>query len=262
MYSDSKQFIKDLENTLKENSNYEDLLFDTEIYTKRRLEGGVFSFKDHIKGMIYSMLSNQRPWKPISDNLRNIDKIFFEYKKDSILKTNPNYFVDKLKEIKCGNRAISKQMDALRYNIKVFEKIEDDYGTLDSYILSKPAEEVVNELANDGIYKLKQIGVPLAYEYLRNVGIDAAKPDVHICRILGANRLGYSKNDVATIKEAIEIIHIIAKESETSVVRIDALLWNLCSIDYGNICGAAPKCKVCKLSMDCNKGIKFQCKNR
>ena len=39
-------------------------------------------------------------------------------------------------------------------------------------------------------YKLHQVGEALAWEYIRNVGIDGAKPDTHIRRFLGSNRMG------------------------------------------------------------------------
>ena len=45
---------------------------------------------------------------------------------------------------------------------------------------------------SEGKYKLKYVGKALAWEYLRNVGVDGAKPDTHLKRILGSNRLGYS----------------------------------------------------------------------
>lgn len=113
MYSDAKKLIINLESTLRENTDYEKLLFTTEIYT-----------------------------------------------------TKAEYFVENLKEIRCGNRAIVKQMQALSYNIDIIDRISEDTGI--------------------------------------------------------------------------------------SAVRIDSLLWNFCSVDYANICGAVPKCNLCKLVKNCN----------
>ena len=35
--------------------------------------------RDHIRGLLYSQLSNQRPWAGIEKNLDKIDEIFMRY---------------------------------------------------------------------------------------------------------------------------------------------------------------------------------------
>ena len=65
-------------------------------------------------------------------------------------------------------------MANLNANIFMLIKIEEDYGSLDDYVVSKAPDVIVKELSS-GIYKLKGIGPALAWEYLRNVGIDGAK---------------------------------------------------------------------------------------
>ncbi|MDD3224501.1 MAG: hypothetical protein PHX70_07335 [Clostridium sp.] len=135
------------------------------------------------------MFSNQRPWGPIAENIQKIDNIFFCYDKNKILSTDKKFFIEKLTEIKCGNRAIVKQMNSLNYNIEIFEKIENQYGSIDIFITSDDPSNIAKKLGNLGEYKLKQIGYTLALEYLRNVGISAIKPDIHIRRILSKNRL-------------------------------------------------------------------------
>ena len=96
-------------------------------------------------------------------------------------------------------------------------------------------------------YKLKQIGFALALEYLRNVGLDVGKPDLHIRRILSIKRLGYSKYEEVKEKEAVKIIDDITRESENSPMYIDLILWSFCS----NICGETPKCDICKIRESC-----------
>ena len=85
-------------------------------------------------------------------------------------------------------------MLSLHENIRTFEKIEKEYGSFDSFVLSDTINNIAIQLStSNSRYKLKQIGFALALEYLRNVGLDVGKPDLHIRRILSIKRLGYSK---------------------------------------------------------------------
>ena len=46
--------------------------------------GKKFTLSDHIKGLIYSLLSNQRPWKSIVANMDKIENIFYDFDVDKI----------------------------------------------------------------------------------------------------------------------------------------------------------------------------------
>ncbi len=216
-------------------------------WIEQRACGKHFSMSEHIRALIYSLLSNNRPWKQIEANIERIDKIFFEYDKDKILATDADVFVDKLQAIKCGNRNIKNQMNSLHTNIRKLERIENEFGTLDHFVTSGSPLEIADLLANSIKYKLNTLGLALAMEYLRNVGIDATKPDTHIRRILGKNRLGYSANEVAGEIEAIQIIDVISSQIGYSSSKIDAILWLFCSDDNGMICTEKPHCDQCSL---------------
>lgn len=242
--------ILDLVLKTMEKNNYDILELETTTSINKRNEGYHFSIEQHLNGLIYSLLSNQRPWKGISENIENINKIFKNFDIDYVYNENPELFVNKLKKIKCGNRAIKKQMESLRYNIDMLKQIEKEYGTLDNYVTSKAPLDIAIELST-GKYKLKQIGFSLALEYLRNVGIDAIKPDIHICRILGKNKLALSNNDVATENEAINILSNFSKECNLSQSEIDSILWQFCSSGYCEICTKIPKCELCLVKSVC-----------
>ena len=217
-------------------------------WIEQRASGKHFSMSEHIRGLIYSLLSNNRPWKQIEANIEKIDEIFFEYDKDKILATNADVFIDKLQAKKCGNRNIKNQMNALHANIRKLERIEKEFGTLDNFVTSGSPLEIADLLANSIKYKFNTFGLALAMEYLRNVGVDATKPDTHIRRILGKNRLGYSPNEVAGEIEAIEIIDTISLQTGYSASKIDAILWLFCSDDNGMICTDKPHCDQCTLN--------------
>lgn len=234
--------------------------YDTNIYNFEHIknvrlrEGGKeFSFNEHLRGLIFSLLSNQRPWGPIEENRNRITEIFYEFDKDKILKASGDIFEQKLRNIRCGNRAIKSQMESLNYNIGILEKVEKDYGSLDNYVTSDSPYKIAKEFASGNRYKLKQIGFALALEYLRNIGIDAIKPDLHILRILSNDRLGYLKND-SDSNGAVVVIEKISYETGSSQSYIDALLWMFCADSYGNICSSNPRCYICKLNDYCNYG--------
>lgn len=217
-------------------------------WIQQRSNGKVFSMSEHIRALIYSQLSNNRPWNQIELNIDKIDEIFFFYDKEKILNTSADYFIEEIQSIKCGNRNIKKQMDSLHDNIHKFERIEQEFGTLDNFVTSGTPIEIADLLANSLKYKLHTLGLALAMEYLRNVGIDATKPDTHIRRILGSKRLGYSSGEIAGEIESIDIINTISSETGYLPSQIDALLWLFCSNDNGMICTEKPHCDQCLLN--------------
>ena len=143
-------------------------------------------------------------------------------------------------------------MTGLHHNISVLERIELMEGGIDKFYYSMPAEELVKMLAHPGKYKLKWLGEALAWEYLRNVGIDGIKPDVHTRRIMGANRLGYSKNAEASNDEVASEAKNILQQTGLSLFMIDALLWTFCSKSRANVCSMSPQCGICPITEHCN----------
>ena len=217
-------------------------------HVNQRARKEPFSLSEHVSGMVFSQLSNQRPWKPIQDNAETIIRIFHYFDADYILKMSTeqlNEIVNDLKAIRCGNRQIVKQVAALQDNIRTLQRIAADYGSIDAYYNETPMDEVMQSLsAGNGKYKLKQMGVPLVSEYLRNVGVDIIKPDTHVKRILG--RLGYTASNPATDDEAFLVCEEIAAEYGMQNIEVDAVLWQYCANSYSPICTATPKCEECK----------------
>ena len=220
-----------------------------------RINGKNFSFSDHIEGLIFSLLTKQRPWKPILENKENIRGIFFNFDKDKILSTDWRYFGKELKAISCGNRSINGQMETLKENINTFEKIELKFGSIDNFFLAYPPRTIAEMLSNyKSEYKLKQVGFALALEYIRNVGIDASKPDLHLCRIVAGNRLKLSDKEIVSDKETFDIVVEMSKKSNYTQAEIDSVLWHFCSDGFGNICNSKPKCSECVIAEFCNRG--------
>lgn len=235
---------------------------DKESKMQLRAEGKSFSTEEHIKGLIYSLLSAQTVWANIEKNFKNIDNLFGGYLIDEIRKHDATYYVEGLKKIRCGSRSTHAQMNALHENISTIEKIINEYGSMDNFVTSKPSREIVKILSSGkSEYKIKQMGSALAWEYLRNIGIDGAKPDVHMKRILSVSRLGVSNRDKATDDEVLDAIESLSKETGFWMAEIDYLFWAYCATGKGEICTANPSCDKCVIRDYCNKYNKNQVEN-
>lgn len=90
-------------------------------------------------------------------------------------------------------------------------------------------------------------------EYLRNVGIDGMKPDVHLCRFFSGERMGRGNNTPARINEVFETVLKLSEDTGVSMSEIDSLVWNFCSSGYGEICTSNPRCEICPIKKYCNK---------
>ena len=154
-----------------------------------------------------------------------------------------------MRAIKCGNRSIRKQIGDLPANIEMLERIAGDYGSLDEFVMSAPADQVARKLSV-GRSKLKQVGFTLALEYLRNVGVRAPKSDLHVVRIISERRLGFVKGE-PDAHEAYNVMVRLADDAGINRTYFDNLLWLFCAKDYGNICGTAPRCGACLLGDYC-----------
>ncbi len=220
-----------------------------------RKNGKKFTLSDHIKGMIYSLMSAQTVWANIERNKPRIDKIFFQYDYKKILEHDYQYFVDQLGLIRCRSRLTNNQMKALHENIRTMLRIETDYGSMDSFVNSNDTEILVMLLTNaKSKYKLRQMGEALAREYLRNIGIDTGKPDVHMKRIMGRDRLGVSVFPEATNDEVINKLEELSEKTGLWMSQIDYIFWAFCATDMGEICTANPKCEKCVIRDECKRG--------
>ena len=219
-----------------------------------RAEGKKFSTEEHLQGMIYSLLSAQTVWANIERNFSRIDKLFFNYDKEQIKEHDADFFINGLKRLGCGSRLTNAQMKVLHQNIATVEKIIKEYGSMDAFLTSKPQREIVKLLSDSGSkYKIKQMGPALAWEYLRNVGVDGAKPDVHMKRILGCERLGISRKAEASDDEVLDAIEDLSKQTGFWMAEIDYLFWAYCATGKGEICTANPRCSKCVIRDYCNK---------
>ena len=250
-----KELIKKLKLTMTEAGvDYDKIITELGQVTasEKRLRGEEFTLNDHTRALIFAQLSNQRPWGPIASNSEKIKSIFYDFDAEELLGANPKELQQNLTKIRCGNRSIGKQLEYLGCNISQFKKIIQDFGSLDKFTTSKTGEEIAKQLSDyKSKYKLKQVGFALAMEYLKNVGIRGVKPDVHILRICGNERLSIFSDSLSP-KEITLKFNEFAKSTEENVTYLDNLFWIFGAKDYANICSAKPKCFKCYLRENCN----------
>lgn len=249
-------------------------------YIKRQIDkregGGVFTVSDHIRAMVYSLLSGGQGWAKYAREMdvqtgciSCVDTIFHDYNPTELLECSPQQLFEELQELHLAPRFGTAPIEKLiTVNIPKLLKMEEEYGTVDNYyqkyIQSEtkghltpiaPAIPLIKALSkNKGDDKLEQFGVPLVCEYLRNAGYDIPKPDTHTRRILGSDILGFSTSKKVPEYRTIEIICEIARAAKKSVAETDYILWSYCSDGYGEICTSInPKCDVCVAVGQCRK---------
>lgn len=235
---------------------------------RRRVED-TFTITDHIRAMVYSMLSAGISWKRMdgkvdisTGRILPIDEVFRQYDPQLLLQCTPEQLRDEIKNLHCASQYTFKQMTALlKINIPKLLLFEREHGSIDLYY-----QRFIN--GNTGIIalvkalsmpkskdKMAQMGEALVAEYLRNVGYDIAKPDRHIRRILGSEYLGCSKHKYVPVYEAFSIVDEIAKESGLPAAQVDYILWSYCAKGYGNVCTVRnPHCGICVVSKSCING--------
>ena len=237
----------------------------------RQNPGFVLKIENHIQAMVYALLTNQRPWYLIKPHLKAIDILFNNYDPNAIytqLDVDPDYYINGLKNLKCGNRAVNNQFCAknLKYNIELFRTIEKKFGSIDSFMVPKASyanfslyddqySSIINKISDyNSDYKFRGFGKAIAAEYLRNIGVPDVKPDTHIRRFYSSDRMGNINNQagIATINQAIADITIAAQEAGLTRNEADNIVWSYCAKGFGEICTSNPKCKCCVICSLCN----------
>lgn len=235
---------------------------------EKRNKGETFTLKDHIRAMVYSMLSSGSSWDRISMDtdpdtkcIIPVDKVFFDYNTEQLLSQTPDGLKEAVKNIGCGTLSTRKQMEALlTANIPKLLKLEREYGIIDIYYqkfieLDSTLKTLVTALSSlESKDKLVQMDIALVCEYLRNVGYDIPKPDRHLCRILGSDYLAFSNEQTVPHFEVFDIIRKLAEMTRKCNAELDYILWSYCADGYGEICTKKnAKCAECSATEYCMK---------
>lgn len=240
----------------------------------KREQGEYFTISDHIRGMVYAMLSSGISWERVENDIDedtgrilSIDKIFHNYDVDILLSCSAKTLKEEIKVQRLAGINTNNQLKGLiPDNIRKLKLWEDNFGSIDSYykcfIEKDPSYRILVETLSqsDSENKMKQMSEALTAEYLRNVGYDLAKPDRHVRRILGNSILACSEQEIVPVFEAMDIVRKIADILHRHVAEVDCILWSYCAVGYGEICTSKrPLCCDCVVRKYCRSGQKKPC---
>ena len=226
------------------------IMFWENTYIKHQIvnreKGKHFTTEQHIKAMVYSMLSNGGRWSKFmkyfnidTGEITAVDDIFRGYNPDYILSCNPDDLANNIMGFALGNKSVGAQMRALVFdNVPKLLKFEKEYGSIDNYyntFVEKDTslKSLVSNLADGKSEdKMTQMAVSLVAEYLRNVGYDIANPNTYMKNVLGCNGLGFSEKKEVPDYEVFDIISETAELIGKRPAEVDYILWLACSENF------------------------------
>ena len=149
-------------------------------------------------------------------------------------------------------KCLENNIDILEKNISSLEDTDNSIGYINKCIAEDNLLELVKSVADEsGKYKLEQLAIPLACEYLRNVGVNLAKPDRHVIRFLNRFLLGYKPPHFGDMVSLKLMFYIRDNQKNIEMIDIDNIIWSFCAKGYGEVCGSNPKCEVCPVKDRC-----------
>lgn len=147
----------------------------------------------------------------------------------------------------------SRKVKAIVTNARKIIAFQEKHGSFANYL-----ESIENPLVlvQDPKKKLDFLGRETVWDFLKEIGYEAIKPDVHVRRILF--RLGLissEKSSPRMTEEVFEVAREISKATNKRLGVIDGLLWfygaNKPQEIRKAICGKRPLCSECYLTKYC-----------
>lgn len=240
---------------------------------KRRERGDVFGVEEHIRGMVYSMLSSQRDWQIVARLIGDkkprdtLSEIFEDYNPAALERKNARgleKMTRQLEAVHCGfvsdrrkrspvsgAKAVVENIKAIRSNMDRIDRLSDIADPKERY---DAACALVEELGKGSGKPFHLMREALVAQYLRNVGIDIPKSDTHLKRFLGSARMGRKDNHaVATVREVFNEVWDIHVQTRLRPAEIDHLIWLYCARGGLTRCAQKPNCTQCPLCSCCRR---------
>jgi 3-methyladenine DNA glycosylase Tag len=145
-------------------------------------------------------------------------------------------------------------------NAKTMKGLSDEYGSFGKYLgkyLSSHSDNL-QDLALELAHRFSSVGYTLALNYLKDVGMDTIKPDVHVLRVL--YRLGFldsEKSSEQNIQKTIRVAEKMKAFPYEELSVIDAVFWMYGGAGDGHVKKAMcnknrPFCGECPLTAYCS----------
>jgi hypothetical protein len=210
-----------------------------------------------LQGLLLAFLSAMTDWRKIQAARGELahavdtwDPAHFATLTNSRLLRLENWFLKR----RLGSVLLRKQLEWMRASAGILVQMGRETGGVDAFLGQRKKSHDLALMLGDpkSNWKLPGMGVPLAAEFLKNLGFDDFKPDRHLIRMLGPQRLALcGKSDASSIRrwgiQAAQNAGLLAAE-------LDQMLWLYCARGYGNVCSANPKCQKCLMRRKCQTG--------
>lgn len=217
---------------------------------KRRLEGDPFTNCEVMEAACLSIFSAQVDWRRIQELKEDLRTEFQDYDAallagwgDAKIDEVRRWFLSR----RAGSQKLKRNLLFIREAAKQFNQMIEDGERLDDYFSRKCAEfghdpiGLAVCLAQPGKMKIRGMGVPLASEFLRNLGYDLAKPDIHILRAAGCFGMiqfrrwidrSARRKPAASLVELINTMRAMERFAQSvgeSTTHLDSIIWTACS---------------------------------
>lgn len=196
------------------------------------------------KILVRDTLGGGKKAKFVEKEMRDIEKAFADFNIEKV----SEYSENDLNDLRFVKRKINDSIQ----NARVMKEISKKYGSFGQYLKSQ-YEENLDEMALAS--ELEQFGsvrLPIALNFLKDIGIDAIKPDTHIFRVLYRLGLLDSEKNKKNIYKVRKLAELMKPTPSEKLSIIDAVLWK-----YGmEVCKAdkdKPLCNKCHLKTHCRK---------
>jgi hypothetical protein len=161
-----------------------------------RLGGRRWTDQEVFRGLLLAVLSGGTDWSRIQALLPPLTELFHGFDVQWYSVVTPAAVRDDLvpwfRAQGAGSQFLEKNLNDLRRAARQLRDRASPSGSLDSYVsdlLAVVEGDVIRlavRLGRVGPDKLPGLGVPLAAEFLKNLGYDLAKPDRHVNRAAAA----------------------------------------------------------------------------
>ncbi len=135
-----------------------------------------------------------------------------------------------------GFKNVRKAQWCIKNAVRMIELDSEkcNYGGFKGYLLElsqKGPDELVEmtpRLLED--FKFNGIGKVTIFHFLKNIGINIFKPDIHVRRIL--TNLGFIEKEKSSMRDIYNVMKDISEKMDIEVVELDTLLFS-----YGKVFG-------------------------
>ncbi|MCK4666428.1 DNA-3-methyladenine glycosylase I [Candidatus Dependentiae bacterium] len=152
------------------------------------------------------------------------------------------------------------KIKAIIFNAKVFNELIKEYGSFQKFLSKQCDPEKIHTYIEKRFHYLGKI---TTYDFLKRIGLNFMKPDIHIRRLY--KRLGWlnsMSDNNKNLNKIFEISDSISNDTKLNLNYIDGVFWLFCSgykdVMTMAVCGAVPKCNICYVNHCKSREVNFK----